>query len=276
MIETPPRAPADASRRRIRFVRQAAPGEVVFLSFSDPSPRVAVLASPTAESLAHPRAQGEAVGEGLDVTLLPLTPSPTVAAAEPQAPLAGESAPIYVKARGVELWWRAGQATLMCNAEDTEPLLAALVEFAHYEGELRRIEHEIAQSWTELDQDRALAFDVTPADLRRDDATALRMSRTLQRRQSYARIEPHLHAAAATLPAAGQRLGQELRERTRTEARAEAVDGQLEVFEHIYEMASQRLGEYRAARSGHIMELIIIVLLGMETLLMLFQLVFKR
>jgi hypothetical protein len=183
---------------------------------------------------------------------------------------------VYLKARGVELWWRPGQATLICKPEDTEPLLAALAEFAHYEGQLRRIEQEIADSWTDLDQDRALAFDVAPADLRRDETTAGRMARTLQRRERYARIEPHLYAPSSALAAAGQKLGEDLRERTRMEARAEAVDGQLEVFEHIYEMASQRLGEYRAARSGQIMEVIIIVLLSMETLLMLFQLLFKR
>jgi uncharacterized Rmd1/YagE family protein len=102
------------------------------------------------------------------------------------------------------------------------------------------------------------------------------MARTLQRRERYARIEPHLYAPGASLAVAGQKLGEDLRERSRAEARAEAVDGQLEVFEHIYEMASQRLGEYRAARSGQIMETIIIVLLAMETLLMLFQLLFKR
>jgi uncharacterized Rmd1/YagE family protein len=49
------------------------------------------------------------------------------------------------------------------------------------------------------------------------------------------------------------------------------VDGQLEVFEHIYEMSAQRMGEYRAARQEAILEWVIIVLLAAEALLMAVQ-----
>jgi uncharacterized Rmd1/YagE family protein len=49
------------------------------------------------------------------------------------------------------------------------------------------------------------------------------------------------------------------------------VDGQLEVFEHIYEMSAQRMGEYRAARQEGILEWVIIVLLAAEALLMAVQ-----
>jgi hypothetical protein len=71
--------------------------------------------------------------------------------------------------------------------------------------------------------------------------------------------------ADARLPAVAQKLGAELRERAKVETRLKTVDGQLEVFEHIYEMSSQRIGEYRASREEHILEWIIIVLLAAET-----------
>jgi hypothetical protein len=56
------------------------------------------------------------------------------------------------------------------------------------------------------------------------------------------------------LIAAAQKLGDELRERARIESRLETVDAQIEVYEGVYEMASQRMGEYRAAREEHVLE----------------------
>ena len=176
---------------------------------------------------------------------------------------------IFVKYRGVELMWLPGHAVLQCEPEQAESLLAAIVEFSYYERELRLIEEEVANGWRELEQDKALAFEVTPADLARSETVGARMGRVLQRRIRHARIEPHLCAPEVSLPASSQKLGEELREKARIEARLEAVDGQLEVFEHIYEMGGQRMGEYRAAHQEHILEWVIIVLLAAETLLML-------
>jgi uncharacterized Rmd1/YagE family protein len=77
------------------------------------------------------------------------------------------------------------------------------------------------------------------------------------------------------LPAASQKLGEELRDKARTDARLENVDAQLEVFEGIYEMSGQRMGEYRAAHEEHVLEWIIIALLAAEMLLLLAQMVWK-
>jgi hypothetical protein len=154
--------------------------------------------------------------------------------------------------------------------------LAAVVEFTHYERELRRIEDEIANGWAGLEQDKALAFEVTAADLGRSETVGGRMGRVLQQRIRYARIEPHLYQPDTQLTAAAQKLGDELRDRGRIEGRLETVDGQLEVFEHFYEMSSQRMGEYRAAREEHVLEWVIIALLAAEALLMLAQAVWRH
>jgi uncharacterized Rmd1/YagE family protein len=58
--------------------------------------------------------------------------------------------------------------------------------------------------------------------------------------------------------------------------RLETADGQLEVFEGVYEMSGQRMGEYRAAREEHVLEWVIILLLAAELLLLLVQTVWKR
>ncbi len=270
-----------ANERRIRFVEQIASDDAVLMTFKDPAPGYAILAedpaTATREVAAGPR------GDALDVVLLPLSTVPQGAplgtnlgyaewlekTIDPGAP------PVYVKYRGVELMWRPGSAMLQCDPEQAESLLSAVVEFTHYECELRRIEQEIANTWAELEQDKALAFEVTPSDLERSQAVGARMNHVLQRRIRLARIEPHLYEAGADLAAAGRKLGEELREKARTETRLETVDGQLEVFEGIYEMSGQRMGEYRAARQEHVLEWIIIVLLAAEMLLLLAQIVWK-
>lgn len=267
-----------ASERRIRFVEAITADDVVLMTFTDPAPRYAILAevpaTATREVAAGP------LGDVLDVVLLPWSTLPQGTpfgtnqgfaewlekANDPGAP-----PPVYVKYRGVELMWRPGRAMLQCDSEQAESLLSAVVEFTYYDGELRRIEGEIAHAWAELEQDKALAFEVTPAGLERSEAVGARMNQVLQRRIRLARIEPHLDEPGASLPAASQKLGEELREKARIEARLQTVDAQLEVFEDVYEMSGQRMGEYRAARQEHTLEWVIIVLLAAEMLLMLAQ-----
>jgi hypothetical protein len=246
---------------RVRYVAQLPGDAVPLVSFNDPAPGYAIVAS-------HPAGSDAATEQGsLDITLLPQSSMP--------GELAAGTSSLYLKYRGVELTWRPGSATLQCDAGQADALLPALVEFAHYEGELRRIETEIATGWAELEQDKALAFEVKPADLARSEVVGERMNQAFGRRIRYARIEPHLYEPDAELSAAGQKLGAELRERARIESRLEAVDAQLEVYEHVYEMSGQRLGEYRASHEEHKLEWIIIVLLAAELFALLAQMMWK-
>ena len=63
-----------------------------------------------------------------------------------------------------------------------------------------------------------------------------------------------------------RQLGAILREKAEVEDRLESVDEKTEVYEYIYELASQRMGEYRNARREMILEIAIIVILVVETI----------
>lgn len=262
---------------RVRFVERIAEGEVALMEFKDPATRYAIVGA------AGGGKGGDLLdGDSLDVTIVPAATGADAGRGRAltqwmEKARGGEALPpVWVKHRGVEVVWQAGRAALQCDESEADELLKAVVEFAHYERELRRIEEEIAQGWPDLAEDRGLAFDVTPKDLARSEAVGGRMARVLEQRMRYARIEPHLYEPDARLAAGAQKLGEELRERTRIESRLETVDAQIEVFESVYEMASQRMGEYRAAREGHVLEWVIIVLLAAEALLMLAQVVWRR
>lgn len=184
--------------------------------------------------------------------------------------------PLYLKGRGVELWWTPTHAVLQCEPEDSATLTAAVAEFAWYEWTLRGLEAEVAAAWEALEQDKALAFDVTARDLPGSAALGARMGMAFQRRIRFARLEPHLFTPDSAAGPAAHKLGTELRERAGFEGRAEALDAHLEVAEHIYEMASQRMGEFRAAHGSNRVEWIIIWLLVAEVALSLLQVLLKR
>ncbi len=259
---------------RIRFVEHAEPGEHVLLKLNDPSPCQAVITQISPDET--PAARGLDSSDVLEVLFIPQAMARTeaskvqsqtaswVACDEP-----GAEPPVFIKCRGADIAWRPGRAVLQCDADQREALLEVLVEFSHYEAELRRIERQVGAGWSQLDLDKPLANRVTKADLARSDEVSRQMNIVLAARIRNARIEPHLLRPASQTSAAARTLGHELREKTEVEERLEIVDGQLEVYEYIYEMISQRMGEFQAAHDEHKLEWLIIVILVAETLILL-------
>jgi hypothetical protein len=147
-----------------------------------------------------------------------------------------------------------------------------LVEFAFYEREITRLERAVADAWPQLEADTPLAFEVTNKDLPRQENVRTQVQRMLTVRTHYARIVPRLMRPSTHLATLALQLGERLRERARIEDRLEALAGQLDVFERVYEMCSHRFSEFRTSKSETTLEWVIIVLLAAETLLLLIDL----
>ncbi len=260
---------SDFDLRRICFVEQidqlgAMNAQTsVLMTFTDPSLRYAVCSS---ISIQDPYWL-----ESMEVMILPLDStvgnSPTPEGLNnwlDSGDIVSTQTRVMVKYRTTEVNWRPGRMVLRCERDQINSMLTALVEFHYFEKELRKIESELDAGWSDLNQDRRLAFQVSDRDLVRNEIVANRMEQTLERRMRHVRIESRLYHPGSQISVAAQKLGEELREKTRIEARCASVDSQIEVFEHVYEMASQRLGEFRDARYGHKLEWIIILLLASE------------
>ena len=265
-----------ATLRRIRFVAQAGGGDSVLMSFADPFPRQALMAASKWKGPLTAAAGSE--GDAVDILTVPHPPDDNPRLREElsnwvqESSLAGVATPIGTVFHGAQVFWRPGRAAILAAPDRLELLLLALVDFNYYESELRKLEKEVAAAWPELEADSHLAHEVKLADLERREVLGDRMGHALQRRMRYARLEPHLHRASAHLSLQAQELGARLREKSRVEERLEALCGQLELFDHVYEMASQKLSEYRASRQELKLELIIIVLLAAETVMLLLSL----
>ncbi len=267
--ETDPAPAVRAMLHHIRFVEQAVDDQIVLLEFAHPVSRKA--ADVVRELSAPPPETSDA--DGLFVLVAPrqLKDDPrwrdeihkwgTHTTDRRAAP------PITVKVKNVEVLWRPGRAVILASPERAESMLEAVVDFAFFEGELRKLEREIADFWPDVEHDRPLAYDIKDNDPVRFEALGQRMDTTLERRTRYARIESHLCHPPAHLSAPARELGELLREEASVEDRLETVDGQLEVQENVYELSSQRISDYRLTRHGLILEWIIIIVLVAECFL---------
>jgi hypothetical protein len=274
--------PDGPSLHRVRWTEDNSHGQTVLLEFVDPIRRKAVVVSTPLDS--PPAAPASLQADTLEILTAPPglnndarwrdglrawieQTAPSMAAPSMAAPSL-----VTVKIQDAQVWWRPGAAVVFAAPQRIGPLLLGLVDFAYHEGELRKLEQEIAASWPELEEDSPLAYDVNADNFAREKILGSRMQQALRRRQRHARIEPHLLLPAAHLPAPAQSLGERLREEARTEDRLEILDGQIEACEQVYEMSSQRMGEYRNSRREFILECLIIVLLAAETIIMLAEL----
>lgn len=248
---------------RITFVRGA--GNPSLMTFAHPALTRAVRTP--LESGSPPAGH-----DAFDLLTLEGTPKDHPGARAELHAWASDATAIAATLPGAQIVWRPGLASILAAQDRMEPLLLALVEFAFFEGELRKLEVEIDAAWPELETDTTLAYDVTAKDLERGAEIGARVERMLQRRIRFARIETPLLQTRPSLGSMAQDLGERLRDKARIESRMETLDGHLEVFEHVYEMGSQRIGETRASRKEQKLEWLIIILLAAEVLMLLLDL----
>jgi hypothetical protein len=178
---------------------------------------------------------------------------------------------LLIALHGVQIVWSPARAAIVAPVDRLDAARGALVEFAYYEGELRDLERCLADGWPRLEADSPLAFEFDEKGIARRTELARGFQQALALRSRLARLTPQIQRPLVHPPTLASQIGERLRERTRLAERVEFADGQLAVFEHVYEMCSQRASEFLQSRKGHNLEWIIIVLLAAQTLLLLFE-----
>lgn len=273
--------------KRVTFQTVAPLGTAVFLSFIEPESRVALLedkgCGEWSQALAvDPQNVQEGRphhNDGPDFDVVCVNAAAAGADAIQRAERwidpdgsSGPNASVLVKmAGGKDRWVRAknGRAVVCATKAEWDGLVAALADFFFYEFELRKLEREIAANWGRAETDLPLAGDVASDDLKRLGEIGTMSRMVLTRRIRLAKLERPLYRCQAPLPLPARKLAARLRTKFDVEDRAETLDGQLEVYEYIYEMANQRLGEYKNFRREYILEILIVVLLASEVVLMI-------
>lgn len=264
-----------AQAQRIVFRADTATGESVVRRFRGPYPRAAASRPLSVDELLATAAVDPPPPDELDFLFLP----------------SGSASPIELQ-RSAETWmndpalsavhptidlvlqsdrvlWRPGRAVVLGAGRRLPDLLAGLIDFAFYEGELRRLEQELEAEWSVAEADVPLTHGVDQAALARREHVNQMTRRTALRRIRLARLAPHLEKSSAALPGPARRLSAELALQAEVVERLKYVDERLEVFEDLYELANDRLSEFAYFRQEYRLEVWIVVLLVVEALLIL-------
>ena len=262
--------------KRISFKTVPAPGSVVLLAMGDPINKSAVL-----EHLAGAEASvmgSPPCGTFLCALIDPATTNPeAIKQAEawllgPAPSQANVAQRIFLdKRESTWLLFVPGGAVLCAHAEEANELLAASAEALFFERELALIEAEVSANWVRTEGDLPLVNVVGKTDIKRMDDLSRTAREIWQRRIKLAKIESALAKPGNALTRRGRLLGKRLRIALDIEGRVERLDGHLEVCEYIYEMVSQRMGEYINFRHGFLIEILIVVLLSLELMVMLWE-----
>ena len=249
--------------RRIRFVTNAAAGAKVRRVFGHPRPCIAVEEAVGPGELPAPKTWPEPT-EPLDVVFVAKGATAMDASwlASPEHP---EAAPaVVVEWEGRSIHWRPGRALVQGDPAGQEESLAALIDFAFYEGELRTLEQSLEVGEADAHADVARAYRIRWRD-RKHWARIREMIESLARlRLVYARLAPRLAKGSRSLPRGSRRVMGCLLRKADVAARMEAVSSRLEACEDLYEGASDRINDYRGWFTGHMLEIIIILLLLIE------------
>jgi hypothetical protein len=176
--------------------------------------------------------------------------------------------PVVVEQNDLRIQWRPGRALVRAPADCLDDAVAALIDFAFYEGQLRVLETALEAREAQAQADVAIAYWIR----RRQKKHWKRLQATVeyfaQMRLTYSRLEPRLAKGSRSLPLTARRIMTRLLRKADVEARLEALNDRLEALEELYEGATDRVADYRWYRNGHLLEICIIGLLLIEGILM--------
>lgn len=179
---------------------------------------------------------------------------------------------IVTSFQGVAIWWLPSRIALMAPQNKIDAMLRTIIEFTYFEQELKIVERALQTEWPKWERDLPMAFAVDEKNLLRRRELQQMFQAVFLNRARISKLYPVIYAPHVYPPTLSNQLSERLRERARMTHRYESVDDQFDLFERIYEMTAQRTSDYSLARTGHILEWTIILMLGTQLTLAIFEL----
>jgi hypothetical protein len=278
MIESQPSptsrktAPPAVSAWRIRFVADAPADARILRQFVDPAPTVAASESIDPANLPTARVWPEPVDE-LYAVHVPNAKAFSAPAIGPQWLLPpdqpGAALACVVPVEGGRILWRPGRLLIEGNVKLPEQILAAVADFAFYEGQLRKIEQAVRAFEATAPSDVPRSYRISSRDQDRWPALVESAEQLSLLRLTAARLEPRAFCPPRDLPRESRRLVSRLAARADIEDRLEALSARLEACEDLYEGAADRITDHKWARKGNRLEIAIVALLLIEVILII-------
>lgn len=187
----------------------------------------------------------------------------------------GWGAGVQFALHGAQVAWSGDRAVIVSPRDRWEPVTRAVAEFSHYAFELGDVEQGLTHEWERQRVATPPLFDIErqPAGrLREIDAGSVRL---LELRRRVVQVVPLVQRPPQFPPTLAGQIGERLRERTRMAERVEHAQQQLDQLERVHDVCGQRLAELQSSRKGHMLEMIIIAILGFQSLLWMAELLFS-
>ena len=187
----------------------------------------------------------------------------------------GWGAGVQFALHGALVAWSGDRAVIVSPRDRWEPVTRAVAEFSHYAFELGDVEQGLTHEWERQRVAAPPLFDIErqPAGrLREIDAGSVRL---LELRRRVVQVVPLVQRPPQFPPTLAGQIGERLRERTRMAERVEHAQQQLDQLERVHDVCGQRLAELQSSRKGHMLEMIIIAILGFQSLLWMAELLFS-
>lgn len=174
--------------------------------------------------------------------------------------------------QGAQIFWSQSRTAIIAAAERLHAVRSAVIEFCFFESELRDVERQIGDRWSQLDVDTPLAFEFHEQAISERKELMQRFRVIIGLRSRGVRMAPHIQCPHVFPPTLASQISERMREKSRVAERLEFMREQIEVFEKVYEMCSQRASDFVANRTSHMLEWVIILLLAAKTILLVVNL----
>jgi hypothetical protein len=270
---SPAGLPPDAEVMQVAFVEKGQSGQQVLLVLPATVSRVAVTIGG--------EAAGSTTGSPVDLQVLTIPASKhdeagLLAAARDWAGSdrgdAADSPVGLMTLQGAQVFWTSRRVAIIAPADRLEALRRSLVEAFWYQSELLDLERSLADLWPQMELDLPLAFAFEEQAIRQKRELQDRFQQVLRIRARLARLRPFVHCPHLYPPTLASQVNERFRERNQMIHRHDFLHEQVQVFGDVYDACGQRASEFIQSRTGHMLEWGIVILLGVEVLLMGFDL----
>jgi hypothetical protein len=164
-----------------------------------------------------------------------------------------------------------GRLAVLAAEDRLEALVRAAVETACHDLQLGDLERELAGNWAEWQADVQLTQTFNERTLARQDRFRRRFGEVTDLALRAARLAAPIHAPHVHPPTLASQVQERLRDRRHLAHRHETLTDQLGTFQQFYEGCWHRVNDHLLARSSRILEWTIIILLGLQILLFLYE-----
>ncbi len=195
--------------------------------------------------------------------------------ASPAIDAAG-TVPVTIPLYGCHVIWTPSRGAVLGPAARTEPLAAALADFAGREAELRDLELRGNELLETVEADSPAAFAAGEESLGHRPDLAARFREAVAVRRGLAALGPAVHVPPVHPPTLASQLGERLRDRTRLAERHELATDRADFTLQIYEACGQRVSDLAIARRQMGLEWVIIVILVSQLALMVVEMLSSR